>query len=102
MPRIWDIHVHFPRNFQKPDEDAQVALDHMAERLRETGVVRASLLSPTRAHGQKDGLTHEACYEYAQKHADLFVCHAVVDPEVTTYERVHQLHEMGYRGLKMI
>ena len=35
MQRIWDIHVHFPRNFQKPDEDPQTALDHMAERLRE-------------------------------------------------------------------
>jgi hypothetical protein len=47
-------------------------------------------------------LTHELCLEYARKYEDLFVYHAVVDPEVTTYERIHQLHELGYRGLKMI
>jgi predicted TIM-barrel fold metal-dependent hydrolase len=38
----------------------------------------------------------------ASKHGELFVPHAVVDPEVTTYRRVQQLHEMGYRGLKII
>ena len=38
----------------------------------------------------------------AMKHDDLFVPHAVVDPEVTTYERIHRLHEMGYKGLKLI
>ncbi len=47
-------------------------------------------------------ITHETCLVYGQKHADLFVFHAVVDPEVTTYERIYQLHAMGYRGLKMI
>jgi predicted TIM-barrel fold metal-dependent hydrolase len=107
MPRIWDIHVHFPRNFEKPDEDPQRALDHMALRLRETGVVKASLLCPTTGgpmamRAEKNPLTHESCIEMASKHPDLFVPHAVVDPEVTTYERIHQLHEMGYRGLKQI
>lgn len=107
MPRIWDIHVHFPRNFEKPDEDPQLALDHMAERLRETGVVKASLLCPDAGgpmapRSERNPLTHESCVEMARKHPDLFVPHAVVDPEVTTYERVHELHEMGYRGLKQI
>lgn len=113
-PRIWDIHVHFPRNFQKPDEDPQVALDHLAGRLREVGVVKASLLCPTTPRpvaGRTAApspespfppLTHESCLEMASRHADLFVPHAVVDPEVTTYERVCRLHEMGYRGLKLI
>jgi hypothetical protein len=112
--RIWDIHVHFPRNFQKPDEDPQLALDHMAQRLRETGVVKASLLCPasprpaagrpanTADSGAFPALTHESCLEMAAKHADLFVPHAVVDPEVTTFRRVQQLHALGYRGLKMI
>lgn len=109
MPRIWDIHVHFPRNFEKPDEDPQIALDHMAERLRQSGVVKASLLCPTSGGpmsphdpAAQTRLTHESCIEMAAKHPDLFVPHAVVDPEVTTYERIHQLHELGYRGLKQI
>ena len=107
--RIWDVHVHFPRNFQKPDEDPQVALDHMAMRLRETGVVRAGLLCPTvrpdsppQAEGSAPPLTHESCIEMASKHADLFLPHAVVDPGATTYERMHELHAMGYRALKII
>lgn len=108
MPRIWDIHVHFPRNFEKPEEDPQVGLDHLAERLRETGVVKASLLCPTTGgpmaprDSKTPPLTHESCLEMAAKHADLFVPHAVVDPEVTTYERINQLADMGYLGLKQI
>jgi predicted TIM-barrel fold metal-dependent hydrolase len=47
-------------------------------------------------------LSHEACVEMAGKHGDFFVPHAVVDPEVTTYDRIHELHAMGYRGLKQI
>lgn len=95
--RIWDIHVHFPRNFQNPDADPQAAVDHLAERLRESHVVKASLLC-----GGRFGLTHERSIEMAMKHDDLFVPHAVVDPEETTYERVHELQRVGYRGLKII
>jgi predicted TIM-barrel fold metal-dependent hydrolase len=106
LPRIWDIHVHFPRNFQKPEEDPQEALDHMAEKLREVGTLRASLLCPETGRGpfRMPGmpLTYRSCIEMAQSHGDLFVPHAVVDPEVATYERIHELQEMGYRGLKMI
>ena len=95
--RIWDIHVHFPRNFQNPDADPQAAVDHLAERLRETHVVKASLLC-----GGRFGLTYERSLEMAMKHEDLFVPHAVVDPEETTYERIHELKRVGYRGLKII
>ncbi len=97
MLRIWDIHVHFPRNFQQPDAVPQANVDHLAERLRETHVVKASLLC-----GGRFGLTHEQCIEMAAKHEDLFVPHAVVDPQETSYERVHELNRMGYRGLKII
>ncbi len=107
MPRIWDIHVHFPRprDPEKEPQDPQQLLDHLAERLRESGAVKASLLCPTTTGpmaNQQMPLTHESCIEMAQKHPDLFVPHAVVDPEVTTYQRIHALHDMGYRGLKMI
>ena len=111
MPRIWDIHVHFPRNFQKPEEEPQVALDHMADRLRECGVVKASLLCPNWGgnsnwgrgpEGDPHPLTHESCLEMASRHPDLFVPHAVVDPELHGEHRIHELHTMGYRGLKII
>jgi len=97
MLRIWDIHVHFPRNFQQPDAVGQANVDHLAERLRETHVVKASLLC-----GGRFGLPHEQCLELAMKHDDLFIPHAVVDPQETTYERIHELKEMGFRGLKII
>ena len=119
MQRIWDIHVHFPRNFQKPDEDPQTALDHMAERLLEIGTVKASLLCPTTPPGfttrtavtdekSQDAapsfppVTHESCIEMSRKHGDLFVPHAVVDPQEHGEFYIHELHEMGYRGLKII
>ena len=125
MPRIWDIHVHFPFRRGGPRDprlgqddpslaetpDPQAALDHLAERLREVGVIKASLLCPNRpAFATPPGagaapvppLTHESCIEMAAKHADLFAPHAVVDPEVVTYERTHELHDMGYKGLKII
>ena len=97
MLKIWDIHVHFPRNFQQPDTVGQANVDHLAERLRETHVVKASLLC-----GGRFGLSHERCLELAMKHDDLFIPHAVVDPQETTYERIHELKEMGFRGLKII
>ncbi len=111
--RIWDIHVHFPRNPQKPDEDPQEALGHMATRLRETGVVKAGLLCPgprrpnphrstAPAPEAAPELTHESCIEMAGRHGDLFLPHAVVDPEITTYDRIQALHAMGYRALKII
>jgi uncharacterized protein len=113
MPRIWDIHVHFPRGGPQqqnraaqeqspggppgPPPDPAVAVDHLAEKLREVGTVKASLLC-----GGRFGLTHEQSIELARRHEDLFVPHAVVDPEETAYERIHQLHKLGYRGLKII
>jgi predicted TIM-barrel fold metal-dependent hydrolase len=118
VPRIWDVHVHFPRPFPGPPgqrppgatpvsdprdpaaaagRTPQEMVDHLAEKLREVGVVKASLLC-----GGRFGLTYEQSIEMAQKHEDLFVPHAVVDPEDTTYERIHQLNRLGYRGLKII
>src|SRR4051812_38845113 len=109
MPsRIWDIHVHFPRNFQNPEEDPQTALDHLAERLLEVGTAKASLLCPTSYPWQRDRagrgpeLTYESCIEMAHKHPDLFVPHAVVDPEIVTSRRMHELHDLGYLGVKII
>ena len=40
--------------------------------------------------------------KHAQRHEDLFIPTALIDPEKTPPERVAELHDMGYQGLKMI
>jgi predicted TIM-barrel fold metal-dependent hydrolase len=95
--RIWDVHVHFPRNFQRPDADPRELVDQLADRLSETQVVKASLLC-----GGRFGLSYEQSLELALRHEDLFVPHAVIDPGEASYDEVHRLRELGYRGLKII
>jgi hypothetical protein len=95
--KIWDVHVHFPRSWDQPEEDPGPRVDYLAEKLREAGVLRACLLCSVR-----EGFTHEAALAHALRHSDLFVPLATVDPEVTSPERIAELHDMGYRGLKMI
>jgi predicted TIM-barrel fold metal-dependent hydrolase len=124
MPRIWDFHVHFPRAGGQggtgrgaapadstadagppPPPDPQAAIDHLAERLREVGTVKASLLCNGWIAGRPktpQTLTYEQCRDIAMKHEDLFVLHAVVDPADQGYDEIHRLHELGYRGLKII
>jgi uncharacterized protein len=97
-PPIWDVHCHFPRNWQNPDEqDPAELLDARADALRDTGVMRASLLC-----GGRFGLSYEESLEYARRHEDLFVPSAMIDPEEVTGREVRRLHELGYVGLKMI
>jgi predicted TIM-barrel fold metal-dependent hydrolase len=96
-PPIWDVHCHFPRNFENLEADPNQLLDERADALRAEGVVKASLLS-----GGRFGLTYEECIEYAKRHEDLFVPSAVVDPEEVPGRQIKQLFEMGFRGLKMI
>jgi predicted TIM-barrel fold metal-dependent hydrolase len=96
--RIFDTHVHFPRNWQKPEEDPALTLAYTVERLQEAGVVMAAVLSGS----GRWGTTHEECMRMLQKYPDLLVPVAVVDPERTTRLRVWELYKMGYRGLKMI
>ena len=66
---IWDVHCHFPRNWQNPDDfDNEKEIDARADALREAGIVKASLLS-----GGRYGLSYEQSLTYAKRHADLFV-----------------------------
>lgn len=95
--RIFDTHVHFPRNWQNPDEDPAPQVAHLFERLREAGIVKASLLS-----GGRWGSSHEQCLRLLEPYLDIAVPVAVVDPDTTSRHRISQLHQMGYRGLKMI
>ncbi len=95
---IWDVHCHFPRNWQDPDNfDNAKEIDARADALRAAGVVRASLLS-----GGRFGLPYDESLTYARRHEDLFVPSAMIDPEEITYRDVKELHEMGYVSLKMI
>jgi len=98
MPVIWDVHCHFPRNWQDPDNfDAAKEIDARADALRAAGVTRASLLS-----GGRFGLDYAESLTYARRHEDLFLPSAMIDPEEITYRDIKELHEQGYRGLKMI
>jgi hypothetical protein len=105
MPKIFDIHVHFPGGFgpmpQNPELTPQQRLDHQALRLREAGVVKACLLSGSRP-GMTGGVTHEEALKYMKPHDDLYIPVAVVDPGYHSPQRIRELHDMGYRGLKII
>lgn len=97
---IWDVHCHFPRNWETPDDpDHAEAIDRRADALRAAGVVRASVLSGGRPEFAP---SHEGALMYLRRHEDLMVpvAHIVVDD--TARGRVTQLHGMGYRGLKII
>lgn len=95
--KIWDVHVHYPFNWQQPEADPSERLPLLNEALQKAGIVRASLLS-----GGRFGPSHEEAIKLLEPYAPLMVPVAVVDPEITHSEQVRELHAMGYRGLKMI
>jgi len=96
---IWDVHCHFPRNWEHPeDAEYERSNDASADALRASGVTRASLLSG----GRMGSLSYEDSLVYARRHEDLFVPSAVIDPDEVDGREVRRLHELGYRGLKII
>ena len=96
--KIWDVHCHFPRNWQDPENfDPAKEIDLRADALRAAGVVKASLLS-----GGRMGLGYDESLIYARRHEDLFLPSAMIDPDEITGQEVRRLHSIGYRGLKMI
>lgn len=97
MRKIFDIHMHFPRNWEKPDADPAPLVENLYEHAIAAGITKANLLC-----GGRFGLPYEDSIKYARKHEDLWIPSAMVDPEVTTPEKVRELVGMGYRGLKMI
>lgn len=95
---IWDVHCHFPRDWENPDNpDRERLLDERAEALRAAGVTRASLLS-----GGRFGFSYEESIVLARRHEELFVPVAVVDPDEHRGDLVERVHGLGYRGLKII
>ena len=95
---IWDVHCHFPRNWDNPDDaNHERAIDARADALRAAGVTRASLLC-----GGRFGLSYEEALVYARRHEDFFVPSAVIDPDDVNGQEVRRLADLGYRGLKII
>src|SRR6266545_819933 len=97
--KIWDVHVHFPINWQQPDADPAERLPLLAAAFEKAGIVRASILSGGRLGF---GVTHERAIELLRPYAPVMVPVAVVDPEVMGGDHIRELYAMGYRGLKMI
>ena len=98
-PPIWDVHYHFPRNWEDPDNpEYERLLDERGAALREAGVVKASLLSG----GRFGSLPYEDYLEFAKRDEDLWVPSAVVDPGEQSFRDIKRLYEMGYKGLKII
>jgi predicted TIM-barrel fold metal-dependent hydrolase len=95
--RIFDVHMHFPRNWEQPDADPGPLIENLYEHAKAAGITKANLLC-----GGRFGISHEESIKYAHKHPDLFIPTAMIDPETTTPQRLRELRDMGYRGLKMI
>ena len=95
--KIFDIHMHFPRNWEKPDSDPGPLIENLYEKAVAAGITKANLLC-----GGRFGISHEESIKYAHLHPDLFIPTAMIDPETTTPARLRELKSMGYRGLKMI
>lgn len=95
--KIFDIHMHFPRNWEKPDDDPTPLVENLYEHAVGAGITTANFLC-----GGRWGLTHEEAIKHAQRHPDLWIPTAMIDPETTTPQRLVELQDMGYVGLKMI
>ncbi|MBI5948416.1 MAG: amidohydrolase family protein [Chloroflexi bacterium] len=95
--KIFDVHVHFPRNWEQPDADPAPMLDRLYEVASAAGVTKACLLT-----GGRFGPTYERGMELASKYLDLFIPVAVIDPEEIDGDGVQRLYDMGFRGLKLI
>lgn len=95
--KIFDVHIHFPRDWEKPDADPAPLVERLAEVASAAGVTKGCVLT-----GGRFGPGHERGIEILAGYPDLFVPVAVIDPEETGREEVEELHAMGYRGLKLI
>jgi len=97
MRKIFDVHVHFPRNWENPEEDPAPMVERLAGILENCGVTKACMLT-----GGRFGPTYERGMEILQNYRELFIPVAVIDPEEIGPDEVRYLYAMGYRGLKLI
>ena len=75
MRKIFDIHMHFPRNWEKPDEDPTPMVENLYEKAVAAGITKANFLC-----GGRFGISHEDSIKHAERHDDLFIPTALIDP----------------------
>ncbi|MFN8532567.1 MAG: amidohydrolase family protein [Dehalococcoidia bacterium] len=95
--KIFDVHLHFPRNWENPDADPQSQVDETLAKARAAGIAAVCVLS-----GGRFGLSYEQALRCLEPYAGFAIPVAMVDPEETPGRKVRELQAMGYRGLKMI
>jgi predicted TIM-barrel fold metal-dependent hydrolase len=97
VQKIFDIHMHFPRNWEKPDTDPYSLVENLYEKATAAGITKANLLC-----GGRFGISYEESIKHAQRHRDLFIPTAMIDPETIKPKDLRKLRDLGYQGLKMI
>lgn len=95
--KIFDVHMHFPRNWDNPGEDPAPMVDRLAEATQKAGITKACMLT-----GGRFGPSYERGIEILEQYPELYIPVAVIDPEDIGPREVAGLHAMGYRGLKLI
>lgn len=95
--KIFDVHIHFPRNWENPGEDPAPMVERLAEVAARAGITKGCMLT-----GGRFGPSYERGMEILQDYLELFIPVAVIDPEEIDAEGVQRLYNMGYRGLKLI
>ena len=74
--KIFDVHIHFPRNWENPDDDPAPMVDRLYEVASAAGITKGCMLT-----GGRFGPSYERGMEILQKYLDLFIPVAVIDPE---------------------
>jgi len=95
--KIFDVHIHFPRNWENPDEDQEPMVERLAEVAAAAGVTKACVLT-----GGRFGPSYERGMQILERYSDIFIPVAVIDPEEIDGAGVQGLYDLGYRGLKLI
>jgi predicted TIM-barrel fold metal-dependent hydrolase len=95
--KIFDVHMHMPRDWEKPDADPAPMVDRIVEVASAAGVTRACMLA-----GGRFGPGYERAVELVLKYPEFLIPIAMIDPEEIDGDGVQRLYDMGYRGLKLI
>lgn len=94
--RVFDAHVHYPFGAGESDPSQRAAIDNLAQRCSEVGIVKVALLSRRGSEGYDH--VRRACEMYS----DLFVPLAFIALDEEGPETVRQVHGLGFRGLKCL
>lgn len=89
--------MHFPRDWENPGAAPEPMVERLVEAAYSAGITKACMLT-----GGRFGPSYERGIEIVQQYPELLIPVAVIDPEEIGPDDVQELHEMGYRGLKLI